>query len=275
MREAGFSSTHVKSNVEQAVSLEICSQSSAAPSNSASTANNNNNNKSKESGSNNVLALSHHQYHPSPTVANGSKAGTATAVSLDPVRGEDVMSVVECLVSKKKRSVVVVGECIGNIEGVVRGVMDKVEKEDVPEGLREVKFIPLQLSSSGNFSRVDVEQKIGEVKSLLRTCVAKGVILYLGDLKWATEYRASGSSGDHQQQGMRGYYCPVEHMIMEIGNLVCEIGENGRFWLMGIATFQTYMRCKSGRPSLEAIWGIHPLTIPAGSLRLSLLITER
>lgn len=269
MREAGFSSTQVKSNVEQAVSLEICSQSSTPPPDSITSTNNS---KSKES---NLLVISHQQ---SPTVVNSSKVGKP-AVSSDPGRNEDVMSVIESLVSQKKRSVVVVGECIGNIEGVVREVMDKVEKEllEVPhEGLRGVKFIPLTLSSFGSFSRVEVEQKFVELKNVLRGCLAKGVILYLGDLKWTVEYRASNSSSSGDIQHGRGYYCPVEHMVMEIGKLVCGInGENGRFWLMGIATFQTYMRCKSGHPSLETIWGIHPLTIPAGSFRLSLLTSER
>ncbi|PON97407.1 Butenolide signaling repressing protein-like [Trema orientale] len=264
MREAGFSSTLVKSNVEQAVSLEICSQTT--PNNSVSS----NINKSSSSKESNLLGLSHNQQSSSTMVnhINGSKPGKP-----DPIRAEDVASVIESLVSKKRRSIVVVGECLSSIEGVVRGVMEKVEKEDVPEGLREVKFIPFYLSSFGNSSRVEVEQKFVELRSLLRSCMAKGVILYLGDLKWATEYRASTSSttSTDYQQG-RGYYCPVEHMIMELGKLVCGIGENiGRFWLMGIATFQTYMRCKSGHPSLETIWGIHPLTVPAGSLRLSLV----
>lgn len=64
---------------------------------------------------------------------------------------------------------------------------------------------------------------------------------------------------------------------MELGNLLCGMNgdhQNGRLWLVGMATFQTYMRCKSGHPSLETVWGIHPLTIPSGSLRLS-LVTDR
>ncbi|XP_062112530.1 protein SMAX1-LIKE 3 [Humulus lupulus] len=276
MREAGFSSTLVKSNVEQAVSLEICSQTTPNNNNSATTTNiNKSSSSSKES---NLLVLSHQQ-QSSPSMVNhinGSKPGKPAALS-DPIRGEDVASVVESLVSNKRRSIVVVGECLSSIEGVVRGVMEKVEKDDVPEGLRDVKFIPFSLSSFGNYSRVEVEQKFVELKSLLRSCMAKGVILYLGDLKWATEYRASTSSNNNTSdysQG-RGYYCPVEHIIMELGKLVCGIGEHiGRFWLMGIATFQTYMRCKSGHPSLETIWGIHPLTVPAGSLRLSLVTTD-
>lgn len=243
MREAGFSSTQVKSNIEQAVSLEICSlQTSQTPPS-----------KSKE--------LSYSLQVPSDT--------NYRAAESDPIRNEDVESVVESLLTnRKKKSIVIVGECLSSIEGVIRGVKDKVDKEDrVPEALREVKFISLSLSSFGQHSRAEVEQKLGELKSLLRSCVGKGVILYLGDLKWTAEYRAC--STEYRA------YCPVEHMIMELGKLVCGIGENAKFWLMGIATFQTYMRCKSGHPSLEAVWGIHPLTIPAGSLRLSLVTAER
>ncbi|KAE8729287.1 transcription factor E2FA-like [Hibiscus syriacus] len=172
MREAGFTSTQVKSNVEQAVSLEICSQNAPSV----------NNNKSKET--------------------------------------------------------------------------DKAE----------IKFVNLSFSSFGYLNRVEVEQTLEELKKHIGNCLGKGIVLNLGDLKWAIEYRASSS------EQSRGYYCPVEHMIMEIGKLlVSNIGERGRFTLMGSSTFQTYMRCKSGHPSLETVWGLLPLTIPAGSLRFSLI----
>ncbi|XP_022766061.1 protein SMAX1-LIKE 3-like [Durio zibethinus] len=247
MREAGFSSTQVKSNVEQAVSLEICSQN-APPVNS----------KSKDSNGNLILSQS-------PTVAQvGSKVGKP--IGSDPIiRNEDVMFVIENLMNKKSRNFVVVGECISSIEGVVRAVIDKVDKGDVPESLRDVKFVNLSFTSFGHLNRVEVEQKLEELKSHVRNSLGRGIVFNLGDLKWAIEYRASSS------EQSRGYYCPVEHMIMELEKLVCNIGETGRFRLMGIATFQTYMRCKSGHPSLETVWGLHPLTIPAGSLRLSLI----
>lgn len=245
MREAGFSSTQVKSNVEQAVSLEICSQSTPVSSN-----------KSKES---NVLVLSQ--------TASATKV-SKPRVSLDPIRNEDVMYVIENLMSKRKRNFVVVGECLASIEGVVRGVMDKIEKGDVPEALRDVKCLPLSISSFRHMNRVEVEQRVEEIKNLVRSCLGRGIVLNLGDLEWA-EFRASSS------EQVRGFYCSIEHIIMEIGKLVCGIGENARFWLMGIATFQSYMRCKSGHPSLETLWSLHPLTIPAGSLSLSLITTDR
>ncbi|CBI30379.3 unnamed protein product, partial [Vitis vinifera] len=200
--------------------------------------------------------LGPHSQHPSISNALSKE---------NPVRNEDVMSVIENLMNKRRKNTVIVGECLATIEGVVRGVMDKVDKGDVPEALRDVKLISLPLFSFGHHSREEVEQKLGELKSLVKSCVGRGVILYLEDLKWTTDYRASSS-----EQG-RNYYCPVEHMIMELGKLVCGFGENGRFWLMGIATFQTYSRCRTGHPSLETIWSLHPLTIPASSLALSLM----
>ncbi|KAL2503135.1 Double Clp-N motif-containing P-loop nucleoside triphosphate hydrolase superfamily protein [Forsythia ovata] len=143
--------------------------------------------------------------------------------------------------------------------------MNRVDKGEVPESLREVKFLSIPLHSFCNLHREVVEQKMGELTCLVKSLVAKGVVLYLGDLKWITDYRVSCWGEE------RRYYCPVEHMIMEIGRLVWGIGEIGKFWLMGIATFQTYTRCRNGQYSLENVWGLHPFTIPVNGLGLSLI----
>ncbi|XP_016445064.1 protein SMAX1-LIKE 3 [Nicotiana tabacum] len=232
MREAGFSSPQVKTNVEQAVSLELCSQNPSP-------------NSSKENSQ----------------VVTSSKVITPISV-----KDEDVMSVVESLMNKRKKSIVIVGECLDSLEGVIKGVMNKVDNRDVPQVLKEVKFISLPLLTFGNIQREEVEQRIGELTCLVKSLVAKGVVLYLGDLKWIADFRVNSCGG----QGRISYYCSVEHMIMELGRLVCSFGENENFWLVGIATFQTYMRCKSGNNSLESIWGLHPVTVPGGSLGLSL-----
>lgn len=143
--------------------------------------------------------------------------------------------------------------------------MNKVEIKDVPEDLKEIKFLNLPLLSFGNIQREEVDQRIGELTCLIKSLVKKGVVLYLGDLKWVADYRAN-----YGEKRIISYYCSVEHMIMEIGRLVCNFCENEKFWLVGIATFQSYMRCKSGNNSLESIWGLHPVTLPSGSLGLSL-----
>ncbi|XP_010526754.1 PREDICTED: protein SMAX1-LIKE 3 [Tarenaya hassleriana] len=241
MREAGFTSTQVKSKVEEAVSLEICSKTTSSS-------------KPKE-GSDSTFPLSQ----------------TKTDKLSTRVCEKDVMYVVENLVDKRRRNFVIIGECLATIDGVVRAVMEKVDKRDVPDALKDIKFITLSFSSFGQPSRTEVEQKLEELEKLVKSCIGKGVILNLGDLNWFVEYRTR-SSGDHQL-GRGNNYCAVEHMIMEIGKLARELmmGGNGRFWLMGIATSQTYLRCKSGHPSLELLWCLSALTIPASSLRLNLI----
>ncbi|XP_071697962.1 protein SMAX1-LIKE 3-like [Rutidosis leptorrhynchoides] len=235
MREAGFSSTQVKTNVEQVVSLELSSQTPSIPVSICMKQNGNGN-----------------RHHNQVTVRN-----------------EDVMCVIDNLLNKKlSKSLVVVGECVATIEGVVKGVMEKVDKGEVHETLKDVKFISLPLFSFGQLSRLEVEQKLGELRSLVKGFVQKGVVLYLGDLKWISEYRNSNSWGHG-----RGYYCPIEHLIMELGRLICGINEeiSGKLWVMGISSFQTYIKCRNGNPSLEITWKLHPLTIPAGGLSLSLV----
>nr|GMD44392.1 protein SMAX1-LIKE 3 [Ipomoea batatas] len=241
MREAGFSSVQVKSNVEQAVSLEL---SSPPPSSNPKE-----NTKTRTSTS---LFLS--QSSPSSSLL---------------AKNEDVMSVVNSMMNRR-RSIVVVGECLPSLEAVVKGVRERVDNGDVGEPLKEVKFISVPLSGFANNRREEVEQKIGELSCLVKSLVSKGVVLYLGDLKWITDYKAS--SGSHDR--IIGGYCSVEHMIMEIGRLICSFGEHGMLWLLGIATFQTFMRCKTGHHSLESVWGLHPITVPAGSLGLSLNPSE-
>ncbi|KAL8227148.1 hypothetical protein R6Q57_016980 [Mikania cordata] len=235
MREAGFSSTQVKTNVEQVVSSEL---SSHTPPSIAS----------KDSMKSNNIDNQHH---------NQVK-----------VRDEDVMCVIENLVNKRRsQSFVVVGECVATIEGVVGKVMEKIDKGEVPEAVKDVMFIKLPLFSFAQLSRGDVEKKLEDLRNLVKGFVQRGVILYIGDLKWIAEFRASSLSHG------RGYYCPIENLIIELGRLFSTInGEiSAKLWVMAISSFQTYMKCRNENPSLDIIWKLHPLTIPAGSLSLSLV----
>lgn len=254
MREAGFSSTLVKTKLEENVSLELCSRSPV----SSTT------NKSSSSKENNSLLVMSSQSSP---ILGQEKVCKQIRVN-DQARNEDVMGVIEKLMNKKTKSLVIVGEEVSTVEGVVKGVMEKVNQGDVPDAFKEVKFISLPIFSFEKNSRGEVEQKLGDLSRCMKTFVDKGVVLYLGDLKWITDYRASNSGGTNN------FYCSVEHMIVELGRLAYGLGEGGRFWLMGIGSFQTYMKCKPGHPSLEGVWGLRPLTVPAAGLGLS-LITER
>lgn len=246
MREAGFSSTQLRTNIEQAVSLDVCSQSPAVSS------------LSKES-NNPPLILGTNVSQSSTFI----QFGVTLNNPFDEAQEEDVKSLLDAFTSKRRRNTVVVGETLASAEGVVRGLMNKFERGDVPGDLRYVQFISLPLFSLKNLSKEEVEQKLVKLNCLLKSYVCRGVVLYLGDLKWVSEFESN--------YGERRNYCsPVEHIIMELGRMMCGIGDRGRMWLLGTATFQTYMRCKAGHPSLETIWELHPLTIPVGSLGLGL-----
>ncbi|RWV97699.1 hypothetical protein GW17_00039493, partial [Ensete ventricosum] len=133
------------------------------------------------------------------------------------VKDDDVVSVVEALVSMGRRSLVVVGECSDTIDAVVRGVIDRVDRGEVPVQLRNAEFITLPLFSFRHMSRGEVDHKVAELRCLLRSCcVGRGVVLYLGNLTWISQYRVS--SGEKETSP----FCPVEHAVMEISSLVCE-----------------------------------------------------
>ncbi|KAL2549007.1 Double Clp-N motif-containing P-loop nucleoside triphosphate hydrolase superfamily protein [Forsythia ovata] len=181
------------------------------------------------------------------------------------VPNDDVMSVVEAMMNKKRKNTVIVGECLSTAEAVVKAVINKFDKKDVPLDMRFVQFISVPLFTLKNVSRQEYEEKLGELRSFVKSSVSRGIVLYLGDLNWVSEYWSK-----YGEQRNTGYYCPVEYMIMEISRLVSGDGENKKLWIMGTATFQTYNNCKNGSPSLETLWNLHPLAIPVGTLALTL-----
>ncbi|KVI07431.1 Clp, N-terminal [Cynara cardunculus var. scolymus] len=187
-------------------------------------------------------------------------------VALNPkVQDEDVMSVIEMMMNKKRKNIVVIRECLASADAIVRGVIDKFETEN-NVNLRFMQFVSLPLHSLNHLSREDVEDKVRELKCLVKSYVGRGVILYLGDLKWVSDYWSNHS----EQKLIRScYYSPMEHMIMELSGLMFGV-DSGKLWLMGIANSQTYMRCKTGHPSLETLWDLCPLTLSVASLDLTL-----
>ncbi|KAK6126500.1 hypothetical protein DH2020_039773 [Rehmannia glutinosa] len=226
-------------------------------------------NRLPASSSSNPMLLSPHsaQHPPFPTPSkHGFNANSSQSPQMSSSnQNEDVRIVIENLLRKRK-SIVLVGENISSLESTVKCLMDMVDNTEIniPEALRGLKFVTIPpLYSFCNLRREEVEQKIGELTCLVKGLLGKGVVLYLGDFKWISDYRVS-------LEEERRYYCSVEHMIMEIGRLVWGIGEIERFWLMGIATFQTYM---SGEQNVARHEGVENLSsqllLTNGEIKLS------
>ncbi|XP_048140505.1 protein SMAX1-LIKE 3-like isoform X1 [Rhodamnia argentea] len=275
MREAGFSSTQVKNRVEQAVSVEVCSQAPKAPSSHPKdqSVNTSNNPKPLALGPSNV-SLSLHSGLAGPLAQGNNKPA-------EPARANDVASVMETMMGKR-RNTIVVGECVASAEAVVRGVMEKLERghgngSSVELTMRSppIQILNLPILSMRNYSRDEVEQKLVELRGVVKSCVvgrSSGVVLYLGDVQGVCELWLHFV--EHRRRMMMSYsYCPLEHIVMELKKWVCGGGAgevSKRVWLLGVATLRTYMKCKAGHPSLETVWELHPLTVPAGSLSLTL-----
>ncbi|PAN41329.1 hypothetical protein PAHAL_8G035500 [Panicum hallii] len=244
MREAGFSSSQVKANVEKAVSSP--------------------------------------EHHPNTTTASpatSSPPGSGHARRPNARADDDAMRVLDCMASGSKRCVVVVGESAATAEVVVRAVMDRVSKGELQqrhERLKNLQFVPLSAASFQRMSREEVEARAGDLRALVRQgCAAgKGVVLVVEDLSYAAEAWAAASERRRRGSLEPGQcYCPVEHAVMEVSSMVTAAGAGrglDRFWLLGSGNNQAYMKCRAGQPSLEAVWEVHPVVVPDGGLALSL-----
>jgi ATP-dependent Clp protease ATP-binding subunit ClpA len=245
MREAGFSSTQIKANVEQAA----CSTAATAP---------------KPNCDNPSVSTT------AATASPPHQETKAKRPSLDQhvVRDEDVAAVLDCLAAQRKRRVFVVAESTAAAEALACAAVDKIKRAETKhDALRGVQVVSLRVSSFRDTPRDETERRLDQLRRLVRR--HRQVLLVMEDLKWAADFWAG-----HVQSGRRGYYCPVEHVVAEVRALAASgAGDGGLCWIVGFGTRQAYVKCRAGQPSLESLWGLQALTVPAGSLALSLALT--
>ncbi|XP_060215427.1 protein SMAX1-LIKE 3-like [Lycium barbarum] len=275
MREAGFSSIQLKTNVEHAISSEnstkpmvIASGNNLKLSLCKSGDDPSVRRVMREADFSSIQlktnvehAISSENSRKPMVIKSGDNLNLSLCKSVDDQikNDDDVMSVIEAMMNKKMRNTVIIGECLANAERAVRGVIDKFDKGEVSLHMKHVQFISVPLFTLRNVSKEEFAAKIRELRILLRSYINKGVVIYLGDLEWISEFWT-----EHNEQ-------KNNYMIMELSRLLCgEMRGNGRLWLMGIASFETYAKCKTGCPSLQTLWDLHPLTIPVVNLDLSL-----
>ncbi|XP_010545379.1 PREDICTED: protein SMAX1-LIKE 5 isoform X2 [Tarenaya hassleriana] len=214
---------------------------------------------------------------------------------------EDVKLVVDVLLRNKKRNPVIVGDSVSFTEGLVRELMSKIERGDVDHGdLKQTHFVKFQFSPIvlKFMRREDVETNVSELrkKVISLTSCGKGVIIYTGDLRW-TVGEKDNNNNNGVQISSSSSYSPLDHIVEELGRLIAEYNKNNeddngninsssiisgttnssnktRVWVMGTASYQTYMRCQMRQPSLETLWSLQAVSVPSGGLGLSLHATS-
>ncbi|KAJ0266903.1 Protein SMAX1-LIKE 5 [Hirschfeldia incana] len=188
------------------------------------------------------------------------------------MRENDMKLVVDVLLRKKtkKNNPVIVGDSVSFTEVFVSELMGRIERGEL-EDLKQTHLVKFQFSpmASKFMRREDVEMNINELRKKVVSLTGSGkdVIIFTGDLTWTIREIASS-------------YCPLDHLVEEFGKLIAEYddvddGSKRRVWVMGTASFQTYMRCQMRQPSLETLWALHPVSVPSSAnLGLSLHATS-
>ncbi|XP_047940111.1 protein SUPPRESSOR OF MAX2 1-like [Salvia hispanica] len=150
---------------------------------------------------------------------------------------EEVKKVVEVMLRGQKRNPILVGD--SEPEGVVRELLRKVESREF-----ERDGIFKNVSVISMVKGVSVEEVGGILESRIRS---GGVILDLGDLKWAVEQPMA---------------------VAEMGKVVARFkGDGGnKLWLIGTATCETYLRCQVYNSTMETDWDLQALPMAPRSL---------
>uniref|UniRef100_A0A0D9W3A1 Clp R domain-containing protein n=1 Tax=Leersia perrieri TaxID=77586 RepID=A0A0D9W3A1_9ORYZ len=241
MREAGFSSSTVKSNLEEESAALITTTSSPPPP---------------------------HFFMMWPPPPTGTMAGV-TPMTSPPSNTEDVRAVLEVMVRRngRRNNPVVVGDSVSMAESVAGELLRRLEDggEMIPDELAGAHILKLQLSyvHVRLMSRADVDAKAAELRRSVDGAVrlrgGGGLVVYVGDLRWALD-----DDSHHHNHTAAASYSPVDHMVNELGRLRGPGG--GRVWIMATASYQTYMRCRRRRrPSLESTWALQAVVVPTAS----------
>ncbi|XP_010483212.1 PREDICTED: protein SMAX1-LIKE 5-like [Camelina sativa] len=205
------------------------------------------------------------------------------------LREIDLKLVVDVLLRKKtkKKNPVIVGDSVSFTEGFASELMAKLESGEIDQTgeLKQTHFVKFQFSpmESKFMRREDVETNIKELRKKVMSLTASGknVIIFTGDLKWTVKEITNNSNGGLIDE-ISSSYSPLDHIVEEMGKLIAEFNDDDdddcktkRVWVMGTASFQTYMRCQMRQPSLETLWALHPVSVPSSAnLGLSLHATS-
>ncbi|XP_014501703.1 protein SMAX1-LIKE 4 isoform X1 [Vigna radiata var. radiata] len=275
MREAGFSSTAVKSNIEDTSSTPSvfqCYNTSGGVFSSPCSPSPSENTTATAFRQNHFLSAYTSSEFSSPFLFSPQKKASVFPITESPPppppsSKEDIKVVLDVLLRKKKRNTVIVGDSVALTEGLVGELMGKLERGDVPDELKSTHFIKFQLApvSLRFMKREEVEMSLSALKRKVDSVASGGgAIFYVGDLKWTVEAPTSSEKDEGEVFG----YNPVNHLLAEIGKLFCD--SNTKVWLVATASYQTYMRCQMKQPPLETQWALQAIPVPSGGLGLSL-----
>ncbi|CAN6449588.1 unnamed protein product [Victoria cruziana] len=251
MREASFSSPAVKATIEQIIANSLSHNPKSALASIGGAA-------GFSLGSQRPVPAGNLYLNPRLQVG-ASPAGDR---SVGGQRMEDVKKVVDVLQRTKKRNPVLVGD--HEPEAVMRELLQKIERKELGEVLRDVLVVSIEkelstMCTGRNEDKERIGLKIKELGALIESKMNErgGVIFNLGDLRWLVEQQGGVTFG----ASVSG---PVQEVVSAIAKLLGS-HQGGKLWLTGTATCETYLRCQVYHPSMENDWDLQALPIAARS----------
>ncbi|OMO77060.1 Zinc finger, CCHC-type [Corchorus capsularis] len=271
MREAGFSSTAVKNNIDDTSVFHSNINGGGGVFSSPCSPHSHPDYNSCQRDYFSTTTLWQQNQHPNPFLYSPPQnrvVSTSKNYKIPDSSNsfkEDIKLVFELLLRKKvRKNTVIVGDCVSTTQGLVSELTSRIERGDVPEEIKNVHlvnfyFAPLSLKF---MKRQDVDKHVADLKRKVDSIAA--AIIYTGDLRWTTEE-------EEEEENSNGDYSPVDNLVSEIARLMSEYrSSNKRVWLVATATYQTYMRCQMRQPPLEALWALQPVSLPSAGLALTL-----
>lgn len=177
---------------------------------------------------------------------------------LSPSGGEDTNQVMEVLLRKKKRNPLLVGDSAARVDGIIRDVVQLFDRRNVPEQLHGVKVVSADLSfmTLMHASKEDLNIRFNQLKkSVQELSLTGGVVVNVGNLQWFLQLKSPSAR-------VAGF-CPAQHAAHEIRELFARYQDCGRLWLIGSATHQTYRDLQSHYPAFETQWELQPVHLGA------------
>ncbi|MCO5613355.1 hypothetical protein L7F22_067631 [Adiantum nelumboides] len=171
---------------------------------------------------------------------------------------EESKQVLEVLSRTKRRNPVLLGDSAARLDGVIKDVIQQIERGNAPELLHGVKVISANLSfvTLMNISKEDLRLRFLELNKSVQELIQRGgVVVNVGNLQWLLQLRASVS----QLAG----FCPVQLAVSEIKELFARHNGGNRMWLLGTSTHQTFRNCQVLYPDLESQMELQPVSIGA------------
>ncbi|KAG6520656.1 hypothetical protein ZIOFF_017716 [Zingiber officinale] len=253
MREAGFSSTVVKAVVEQSLSSSSSNSSSTSSTITAAVL-------STTTSPVSPVPPSPAHLYVNPRLFNGS--GAAATASIEQPRTEEVKRVMSTLSRSKKRNPVLVSDI--DPEAVIQDVIQKIESGAAPPPLHTAKVVSFGKDFSAAMAsgvKSWIAAKIRELGSILESQLIggdHGVVVDIGDLKWLVDSSVRPPTMTLSKINAQQTVSETAHTaVAEMATLLQSFRDRGRqIWLLGTATWTTYLRCQVYHPTMEDDWDL-------------------